>query len=201
MWLHLPFSWWNIYCVAVVHVQAYNIRTSLIRVDRKKVCMESTAHVGAFYKSFPALSFADLTLISFETALTTVSSSWLFWFCTSVPMSMAMLRRFPASGAILFHFTDCTGIMMLVLFVYCASRLDCRQMLPMQFALCFYFLTSDADATRKGSYWIVSNALCEYWIPIMVLTSCMFSSISSSLPSCVILSSWYTLDSRLQHYI
>ena len=163
--------------------------------------MESTAHVGAFYKSFPALSFADLTLISFETALTTVSSSWLFWFCTSVPMSMAMLRRFPASGAISFHFTDCTGIMMLVLFVYCASRLDCRQMLPMQFALCFYFLTSDADATRKGSYWIVSNALCEYWIPIMVLTSCMFSSISSSLPSFVILSSWYTLNSGLQHYI
>ena len=42
--------------------------------------------------------------------------------------------------------------MMLVLFVYCASRLMWMQMLQMQFALCFYFLISDDTELYQTPY-------------------------------------------------
>ena len=47
------------------------------------------------YRSLPALSFADFTLMPVVVALVIVSSKSWFWFPNSLPMSTAMLRRLP----------------------------------------------------------------------------------------------------------
>ena len=48
------------------------------------------------YRSLPALSFADLTLMPVVVALVIVFSKSWFWLPNSLPMSTAMLRRLPS---------------------------------------------------------------------------------------------------------